>query len=74
MIRDVLMVVYAGGWLFAVIMTQWRTGTVPAELWMGLGIGEGALLAVFRTAAYSGQHRGRHGQDHQEDMDEHLLG
>lgn len=49
MIRDVLLGVYALAWLFVVAVTVWRTGTVPAELWAVLGVGAGALIAVFRT-------------------------
>lgn len=47
-IREVLMAIYAVAWLIVVVLTAWRTGTVPAELWAGLGIGEGALMAIFR--------------------------
>jgi hypothetical protein len=47
-IREVLMAVYAVAWLVVVVLTAWRTGEVPAELWAGLGIGEGALMAIFR--------------------------
>lgn len=48
-IREMLMGTYALAWLFVVLLTAWRTGSVPAELWAGLGVGEGALLALFRA-------------------------
>jgi len=66
MIREALMVVFAAAWLFVVVLTAWRTGTVPAELWAVLGVGEGALLAVFRTERYLGRRR-REDQDQVED-------
>lgn len=49
MIRDILLGVYGTAWLVVVVITAWRTGTVPAELWAVLGIGVGALLAAFRS-------------------------
>lgn len=49
MIRDILLTVYAVGWLAVVLVTVWRTGTVPPELWAVLGVGVGALLAAFRV-------------------------
>lgn len=51
MIRDVLLAVYAIGWLVTVIITAWRTGSVPPELWAVLGVGVGALLAAFKVDA-----------------------
>lgn len=57
MIRDVLLAVFAGAWLAVVLITAWRTGTVPAELWAVLGVGAGGIVAVFRTDAYVGQRR-----------------
>lgn len=59
MVRDVLLVIYAGAWLVTVIITAWRTGTVPAELWAALGIGAGGLVAVFKTDDYVGIKRAR---------------
>ena len=49
MIRDILLAVYAAGWLAVVLVTVWRTGTVPAELWAALGVGVGGLLAAFKV-------------------------
>jgi hypothetical protein len=49
MIRDILLAVYAVGWLAVVLVTVWRTGTVPAELWAALGVGVGGLLAAFKV-------------------------
>jgi hypothetical protein len=49
MIRDALMLVYGTAWLAVVIITAVRTGVVPAELWAVLGVGEGALLAIFKA-------------------------
>lgn len=49
MIRDVLLGVFAAAWLTVIVITAWRTGTVPPELWAVLGIGVGALMAVFRV-------------------------
>ncbi len=57
MIRDVLLAVFATAWLAVVLITAWRTGTVPAELWAVLGVGAGGLVAVFRTDAYVGNRR-----------------
>jgi hypothetical protein len=66
MIRDLLLGVYALAWLVVVLITAWRTGTVPAELWAVLGVGAGALIAVFRTDDYVGRRR-RKGKDQVED-------
>lgn len=57
MIRDVLLAVFATAWLAVVLITVWRTGTVPAELWAVLGVGAGGLVAVFRTDDYVGRRR-----------------
>lgn len=43
------MLLYGGAWCFVVAVTAWRTGYVPPELWAGLGVGEGALMAIFRA-------------------------
>lgn len=48
-IRELLMLLYGVVWCFVVAITAWRTGEVPAELWAGLGVGEGALMAIFRA-------------------------
>lgn len=57
MIRDLLLGVYAIAWLVVVLITVWRTGEVPAELWAVLGIGAGGIVAVFRTDSYVGRRR-----------------
>jgi hypothetical protein len=49
MIRDVLMLVYGAAWLLVVLVTAWRDGVVPPELWAVLGVGEGALIAIFKA-------------------------
>lgn len=51
MIRDVLLALFGGVWAVVVVLTVWRTGSVPAELWAVLGGGIGGILAVFRTDA-----------------------
>lgn len=56
-VRDLLMLVFAAAWLVVVIMTAWRTGQVPPELWAVLGVGVGGLMAVFRTEQYVGRRR-----------------
>jgi hypothetical protein len=49
MIRDVLLGVFAAAWLIVMVITAWRTGGIPPELWLTLGIGAGGILAVFRA-------------------------
>jgi hypothetical protein len=61
-IREVLMGIYAAVWAVVVLLTAWRTGDVQPELWAGLGIGEGALMAIFR-----GDEALRRRHDHVED-------
>ncbi len=48
-IRDVILACFMAGWVVVTIITAWRTGTVPAELWAVPGVGIGALMALFRT-------------------------
>jgi hypothetical protein len=48
-IRDVLLGVHAFVWAAVAILTAWRTGTVPAELWAALPLGIGALMGAFRA-------------------------
>jgi hypothetical protein len=64
-IRDILLVIYAVGWLVVLIVTVWRTGKVPAELWGALGLGVGAILGLFpRSSAEGGRgRRGRAGEE-----------
>jgi hypothetical protein len=64
MIRDVLLLVYGLGWLAVLLVTVWRTGTVPAELWAVLGLGIGGILAAFRADDRVGK---RGGPDKAED-------
>ena len=47
-VRDVLMVGYFFVWAVVVVLTALRTGEIAAELWAVLGVGEGALMALFR--------------------------
>ena len=48
-VRDLLLLGYFGVWALVVGITAWSTrGQVPAELWAALGVGEGALMALFR--------------------------
>ena len=49
MIREVLLVIHAAAWLVVVLLTAWRTGQVPAELWAALPLGLGAIMAAFRA-------------------------
>lgn len=58
-IRDMLMLVYAAAWLAVILLTAWRTGTVPPELWAALGVGTGALVAVFKGDEALQRRRGR---------------
>ena len=57
--------VYAAGWIFAVVVTALRIGEVPAQLWAVLGVGEGALMAIFR-----GDEALRRGHDQAEKKDQ----
>jgi hypothetical protein len=50
-VRDVLLGVHAIAWLVVVILTAWRTGDVPAELWAVLPLGVGAIMGAFRADA-----------------------
>lgn len=61
MVRDVLLVIFAAVWAVVVVITLWRSGTVPAELWAVLGIGVGGILAAFRT---DDRLSGKHPADH----------
>lgn len=49
MIKNVILGVYATAWLFVMIITVWRTGAIPPELWLYLGIGTGTLLGIFQA-------------------------
>lgn len=51
MVRDVLLGVHAAAWLVVVLITAWRTGEVPAELWAALPLGVGAIMGAFRADA-----------------------
>lgn len=48
-IRELLMGIYAVVWAVVVIITVWRTGEVPNTVLAALGVGEGALMALFRA-------------------------
>lgn len=64
MIREILLGVHATAWLVVVLITVWRTGEVPAELWAVLPFGVGAIMAAFRA---DGMIRGRQGSGHAEE-------
>ena len=49
MIREVLLGVHALAWLVVVVLTAWRTGAVPAELWAVLPFGVGAIMTAFKA-------------------------
>lgn len=49
MIKNVLLGVYATAWLFVMVVTAWRNGSIPPELWLYLGIGTGGLLGIFQA-------------------------
>lgn len=49
MIREILLGVHATAWLAVVMITAWRTGEVPAELWAALPLGIGAIIGAFRV-------------------------
>lgn len=49
MIREILLGVHATAWLVVVLITAWRTGSVPAELWAVLPLGVGAIIGAFRA-------------------------
>jgi len=66
-IRELLMLLYGVAWLVVVVLTAVRTGAVPAELWAGLGIGEGALMGIFRADEAMSHHRSAPPNDHQPD-------
>jgi hypothetical protein len=66
-VRELLMLIYGAVWAIVVILTAWRTGDVPAQLWAGLGVGEGALMALYRTEDAL---RRRSGSGHPDDGDD----
>jgi hypothetical protein len=49
MIREILLGVHATAWLVVVLITAWRTGEVPAELWAVLPLGVGAIIGAFKA-------------------------
>ena len=49
MIREILLGVHAAAWLVVVLITAWRTGDVPAQLWAVLPLGVGAIIGAFRA-------------------------
>ena len=62
-IREFLMAIYGLGWFVVLIVTALRTKEpIPAELWAVLGIGEGGLLAAFRTDDRIGRRRSVNGR------------
>jgi hypothetical protein len=49
-IRDVILGCFMLGWVAVTIITAWKSGSVPAELWAVPGVGIGALMALFRDS------------------------
>ena len=47
-IRDIILGCFMLGWIAVTIITAWKSGSVPAELWAVPGVGIGALMALFR--------------------------
>lgn len=47
-IRDIILGCFMVGWIAVTIITAWKSGSVPAELWAVPGVGIGALMALFR--------------------------
>lgn len=65
MIREILLGVHATAWLVVVLITAWRVGEVPAELWAVLPLGVGAIIGAFRADSAIGS-RPRPGNGHTE--------
>lgn len=57
-IRELLMGIYGVVWAVVVVLTAWRTGEVGPELWATLGVGEGAIMGIFKYGD-GGRHRRR---------------
>lgn len=57
MIRNVLLGAHAFVWVVVAILTAWRTGAVPAELWAALPLGVGAIMGAFRADAMMQQRK-----------------
>lgn len=55
MIREILLGVHATAWLVVVLITVWRVGEVPAELWAVLPLGVGAIIGAFRADSAIGE-------------------
>lgn len=66
MIREILLGVHATAWLVVVLITAWRTGSVPPELWAVLPLGVGAVIGAFRADAI-GSHPPTRPDTHAED-------
>lgn len=57
-IREILMGVFAMVWAAVMLIVALaHQGDVPAQLWTILGIGEGTIMALFRTETYVGTRR-----------------
>jgi hypothetical protein len=67
MIREILLGIHAAAWLVVVLITAWRTGDVPAQLWAVLPLGVGAIIGAFR--ADSAIRAPKSGDHHTEDDD-----
>lgn len=57
-IRDLILGCFMVGWIAVTIITAWKTGSVPAELWAVPGVGIGALMALFRNSEGKTDDRG----------------
>lgn len=66
MIREILLGIHAIAWLVVIVITAWRTGEVPAELWAVLPLGVGAIIGAFRADSAIGSHP-RPNDSHTED-------
>lgn len=57
-VRDLLMLLFAAVWGIVVIVTALtHRGDVPPALWTVLGVGEGAIMGIFRAEPYVGRTR-----------------
>ena len=51
-VRDALLAIHALAWGIAVVISAFRTGSVPPEMWGILPFGVGAILAAFKVESY----------------------
>lgn len=67
MIREILLGVHATAWLVVILITAWRTGEVPAQLWAVLPLGIGAIIGAFRAEGVIGVPRSGDGHQTKDD-------